>query len=422
MNQYDLIVIGGGASGLMAAGKAGSLGLKVLVLEKMKRPGIKLSITGKGRCNVTNSLTINEFIKKLKPNGKFFRQALHHFFNTDTIQFFEEMNVPLKLERGGRYFPQSEKAPDVVRALVRYCEKQNVTLYNNTQVAEILTTDECIRGVRYHDQQMKSEMTVTASAVLLATGGDCYHTTGTTGDGYPLAMSVGHSVTDIFGSLIPVDLDHPHQEQLAGLHLKNVKLSVWNDRKKIDEEFGEMEFNETGITGPIVLKLSRNISERIKNGESLWVEIDLKPALNDVKLDNRLLRNIEELGNQSVLKLLKGLFPQQLIPVCCDINEIESSTKCIDFGAKRRKKLKLWTKGFRLPVRGVRPMTEAIVTAGGIDLKEVNPRTMESKLVNGLYFSGEVLDVDADTGGYNLQVAFSTGILAAESIAKNRNV
>lgn len=418
--QVDLLIIGGGASGLMAAGKAGELGLKVLVLEKMRTPGIKLSITGKGRCNITNSLDINEFIKKIKPNGKFLRQALHNFFNTETVDFFRTMGVPIKLERGGRYFPKSDKAPDVVKALIKYCEQNKVKIKKFTQVTKIDVAHGKIHGVQYIDQKIERTLSIKASNILLCTGGNSYHSTGTTGDGYQLAEKLGHTTTDIFGSLIPVDLDFEHQSALNKLHLKNITLSLWNDRKKLAEEFGELEFNETGITGPIVLKLSRQISELTMQGESLWVEIDLKAALNDTKLDNRLLRDIDKLNKQPITELLKGLFPRQLIKPCCLLNNFDPDLKCIDLGAKKRKKLRMWIKGFRLQVSGVRPITEAIVTAGGINLKEINPRTMESKLIEGLYFSGEILDIDADTGGYNLQAAFSTGILAAESIAKKQ--
>jgi predicted Rossmann fold flavoprotein len=410
LEKYDLIVIGAGASGLMAAGKAAENGLNVLLLEKMKRPAMKLAITGKGRCNVTNSAPVNEFIKKIKPDGRFLRQAFNKFFNRDVVDFFENRDVKIKLERGGRYFPESDSAHDIVNALVSYCKDNGVNIKTGAPVSEILTENEKVKGVVFNKHYAYSDN------ILLAVGGDCYHGTGTTGDGYKIAEKLGHKVHDIFGSLVPVELENEFQQQLEGMHLKNVTLSLWNERKKLDEEFGELEFNKTGITGPIVLKLSRKISEFLLKGETLYIQIDLKPALDEQKLDKRLQRELELSANNKLSEMMRKLMLSQLIDTACEINSLNKDSLCRNFGSGERKKLRVWLKNFRLKVKGVRPMNEAIVTAGGVSLKEVNPNTMESKLIEGLYFSGEILNIDADTGGYNLQAAFSTGMSAANAV------
>ncbi|MFQ5559843.1 MAG: NAD(P)/FAD-dependent oxidoreductase [Nitrospinota bacterium] len=416
---YDLVIAGGGASGLLAAGRAAELGLTVLVLEKMKKPGIKLSISGKGRCNITNSASLVDFIKRIKPDGRFLRQAFHRFFNTDTVEFFEASGVPVRLERGGRYFPESQRAGDIVHALLAYCKTHGVKIQTGSRVVEIVA--ECSRasGVYFRPAGSKKKERVSCKGVLLATGGNCYHSTGTTGDGYRIASLLGHSVTRIFAAQAPVDLHMEHLVELKGLHLKNVLLSLWRDGRRLSKEFGEMNFTGTGVSGPIVLKLSRLVSEYLLEGKkSLSFEIDLKPAVDGKTLDNRLIKRVNEIGKKNMETLLKEFLPKQLIKSCCKINAINPEMRALELGADARKRLRNWMKCFILPIDAVRPIDEAIVTAGGICLREVNPRTMESKIVESLFFSGEILDVDADTGGFNLQAAFSTGILAAESAHK----
>jgi len=414
--RYDFIIAGGGASGLMAAGRAAELGLKVLILEKMKRPAVKLSITGKGRCNVTNSAPLAEFIKKIKPDGRFLRQVFNRFFSDDVVGFFENRGVKIKLERGGRYFPESDKAQDIVKALLKYCEHDLIDIRTQAKVEKMIIENGQVSGVTYKDLASNKIIEVKCENVLVAVGGDCYHSTGTTGDGYKIAKDAGHKIEKIFPALVPVELDFKYQKEIEGLHLKNINLSLWNDRKKLDEEFGECEFNKKGVTGPIVLKLSRNVAELIGKGENLHFKLDFKPALDDKKMDNRLIREIEKINKGRVYDMLKSLMPLQLIDICAKMTGLNTDGRCSDLNGEQRKKLRLWLKSMELKIKDVFPINEAIVTAGGINLKEVNPKTMESKLVSGLYFSGEILNIDADTGGYNLQAAFSTGFVAAESV------
>ena len=430
MTTRRVIVIGAGPAGLMAAGQAAEQGANVLLLEKMNRPGRKLRITGKGRCNLTNVAPLSDFIAHFGPNGRFLRQAFSRFFTPDLVAFFEEHGVPTVTERGGRVFPVSQEAGDVVDALVRWVRKCGVALRTRSPVERLLVEGGRIVGVqvsRGRDPSAGEAMqpgssslgrTYRADALVVATGGASYPATGSTGDGYRLAASVGHSIVPIRPALVPLETAGDVAPRLQGLSLRNVTVRVWVDGKKKAEMFGEMLFTHFGLSGPVVLSLSRCVVDALRLGQRVTLSIDLKPALDEPKLDARLLRDLDAHGKQQFRTLLKELLPRKLIPICVDLTGISPEKPAHQLTAQERKRLRAWLKEFRLEVTGHRPFSEAIVTAGGVDTREVDPRTMGSRLVEGLYFAGEVLDLDADTGGYNLQAAFSTGRLAGRSAAR----
>ncbi len=429
MTGRQVIVVGGGAAGLMAAGQAAELGAETLLLEKMDRPGRKLRITGKGRCNLTNVVPLSEFITHFGPNGRFLRQAFSRFFVSDLVAFFEELGVRTVTERGGRVFPasgqacpepfvplragRSRRAQDVVDALVRWVGERGVTLRTQSPVERLL-----VEGGRVVGVQASRGRVYRADAVIVATGGASYPATGSTGDGYRLAESVGHTIVPIRPALVPLETAGGVAPRLQGLSLRNVTVRVWVNGKKQAKVFGEMLFTHFGLSGPIILSLSRQVVDALRLGQRVILSIDLKPALDERKLDARLLRDLDAHGKQQFRTWLKGLLPRKLIPVCIDLTGIVPEKAGHQITAQERKRLRMWLKDFRLEVTGYRPFTEAIITAGGVDTREVDPRTMASRLVEGLYFAGEVLDVDADTGGYNLQAAFSTGWVAGRSAAR----
>ncbi len=407
-----VIVVGGGASGLMAAGQAAKLGAETLLLEKMERPARKLRITGKGRCNLTNVAPLREFISHFGPNGRFLRQAFSRFFTDDLVTFFEGLGVRTVTERGGRVFPVSDRAQDVVDALVTWASTCDATLRTGSPVERLLVEKERVVGAASGDRLYR------ADAVIVATGGASYPGTGSTGDGYRLAESVGHTIVPIRPALVPMETAGDVAPRLQGLSLRNVSVRLWLDGKKQAEMFGEMLFTHFGVSGPIILSLSGRIVDALRQGQSVTLSIDLKPALDEPKLDARLLRDLDAHGKRQFRTLLKDLLPSKLIPVCMDLTSISPYKMGHQITAQERKRLRAWLKDFRLEVTGHRPLAEAIITAGGVDVQEIDPRTMASRLVDGLYFAGEVLDVDADTGGYNLQAAFSTGWLAGRSAAQ----
>jgi hypothetical protein len=415
ISKYQVVVIGGGAAGLMAAGQAAASGAKTLLLEKMPRAGLKLRITGKGRCNLTNTADLNEFIKHLRPDGRFMRQAFNRFFNSDLIAFFEELGVPTVTERGGRVFPASGRAGDVSDALMIWVRKCGVEVKSRTPVEALLIQDGHVKGVRAVDASGKGNTVYRSDTVIITTGGASYPLTGSTGDGYRLAGSAGHTIVPVRPGLVPLETEGGVALRLAGLELRNVKVSLWVDGKKSGEEFGEMGFTPFGVTGPIILTLSRKAVDGIGEGKKVSVSIDLKPALDKNKLNERLLRDLDTHGRQQFKSLLKGLLPLKMIPVCNDLTHIPPDKKGHQITAYERNRLAEWLKNFRIDVIGYRPFDEAIITAGGVDTKEVDPYTMESRIVKRLFFAGEVLDIDGDTGGYNLQEAFSTGWVAGRS-------
>ena len=414
MAERQVIVVGGGAAGLMAAGQAAERGARTMLLEKMDRPGRKLRITGKGRCNLTNIAPLPEFVAHFRPNGRFLRHAFSRFFSPDLLAFFEELNVGTVTERGGRVFPVSDQAQDVVEALLRWIEERGVTLRTGVAVEKLLLEGQQVVGV----QDLAGQI-YRADAVILATGGASYPGTGSTGDGYRLAEAIGHTIVPIRPALVPLETAGDTALRLQGLSLRNVAVRVWVDGKKRLEAFGEMLFTHFGVSGPIILSLSGEVVDALGRGESVTLSIDLKPALDERKLDARLLRDLDAHGKRQFHTLLKELLPSKLIPVCLFLTGISPHKMGHQITAQERKRLRRWLKDFRLDVTGHRPLREAIITAGGVATREVDPRTMASRLVpaGGLFFAGELLDIDADTGGYNLQAAFSTGWVAGRVAA-----
>ncbi len=418
MTKKRVIVIGGGASGLMAAGQAARHGVETIILEKKSRPGRKLRITGKGRCNITNNAPLAEFLERFSAGGKFLRQAFARFFAPDLITFFNELEVATESERGGRIFPADNDAVKVVEALDRWVRHCGVKIILNTSVTAINTENETVIGVTCRSENASGKIyreSLTADAVIIATGGASYPATGSTGDGYRLAESLGHTIVPIRPSLVPIETSGKIAPRLQGLSLRNVEVTLWVDGKKRDQRFGEMLFTHFGLSGPIILSLSRRIVDACIDKKAVVLSIDLKPALDTQKLNQRLLRDFEEHGRQKFITILKGLLPRKLIPVCQELVGIDPDKTGNQINSDERKRLVAWLKDFRFTVSGYRPFEEAIITAGGVNTKEVDPRTMQSRLVKGLYFAGEVLDLDADTGGYNLQAAFSTGWLAGNT-------
>ena len=402
-----IVVVGAGPAGMMAAIKAAENGASVVLLEKMKRAGKKMLITGKGRCNITNVAEVPELIKNIPGNGKFLNSCIRAFDNEDVQYFFNGIEVPTKVERGGRVFPVSDKAADVVDAMVLQLHELGVKLYTEVKVSEILVQDNKAVGVKTDDGQ-KFE----AEAVILATGGSSYPGTGSTGDGYKMADKIGHKVVTPLPALVPLELEEEWVKDLQGLSLRNVRVTLFADEKKITDIFGEMLFTHFGVSGPIILSLSRKTAQLLEEGSFVELMIDLKPALSFEQLDARVLRDFEKYQRKEMKNALKDLLPGRLIPPILDGAYIEPDRMVNSITKEERHRLINVLKGLLVTVTKTRPIAEAIVTAGGVDVKEINPKTMESKLIKNLYFAGEVVDVDAYTGGYNLQAAFSMGAAA----------
>lgn len=401
-------VIGAGASGMMAAGAAASMGANVTLFERNEKPGRKLAITGKGRCNLTNDCDINEFLRHVVRNPRFLYAALNAFSPADTIDFFEEIGVPLKTERGRRVFPVSDRAFDIVDALKKYCRMNGVKQVR-AHIEEVASSGGAVTGVKYNG---KTEM---FDRVIVATGGLSYPTTGSDGDGYYFAEKSGIKVTDRFPSLVPLTAGAPCAD-LSGLTLKNVRLSVRDDKtwKTVYSEMGEMLFAHFGMTGPLVLSASAHLE---KDGDYTAV-IDFKPALDHNTLDARLLSDFDKYKNRTMINASADLLPSALLPHLLRYADVDLEKKCNSLKKDERARILAALKGFEIKITGTRPVDEAIVTAGGVDVKALYPKTMECKSVSGLYFCGEVLDVDAYTGGYNLQIAFSTGRAAGLAAAQ----
>ncbi len=406
-----ILVVGGGAAGLMAAGTAAEQGHDVIVLEKMRRPGMKLRITGKGRCNLTNTDPVPQFIEHFGRNGRFLRQAFARFFAPDLMAFCEDIGVPVVTERGGRVFPASGKAPEVTGALVTWAKRAGAAIVINEPVSGLVVRDGAVCGV-----ETAGGKTYEADAVIVATGGSSYPRTGSSGDGYALARAVGHTVTPVRPALVPLESRDVPRDQLTHLNLRNVSARIVIDGKKKAQEFGELTFTATGLSGPIILTVSGMIVDALDGGAAVSIALDLKPALDEKKLDARLLREIDRDGRATFRDMLNSLLPMALIPVCMNALAIPHDRRLHEMSASERKALRGWLKHCVFTIDGYRPLDEAIVTAGGVVLKEIDPRSMESRLVRGLYFAGEVLDLAGDTGGYNLQAAFSTGRLAGSDL------
>lgn len=412
----NTLIIGGGPAGLMAAISSAKNGDKVTIIEKMNSCGKKLLITGKGRCNITNNAQMDKFMENTPTNPKFLYGVFNNFTNKDIIELLKNEGVKTKVERGERVFPVSDRAQDVLEALLHILRKQNVQILTNTTAKRIITDDEKnVLGVELDDgKEIKTDK------IILATGGKSYPVTGSTGDGYKLAKDLGHTITKIEPSLVPLTSHDEVCKELQGLSLRNVAIQLQICDKVVYKDFGEMLFTHFGVSGPIVLSASsylvktKNIEQILKGGK-VELEIDLKPALSEEKLDARILRDFEEQKNKQFKNSLDKLLLQKLIPVIIEKTNINGSKKINEITKQERQKLVKELKHFRISINGTRPIEEAIVTSGGINIKEINPKTMESKLISGLYFAGEVIDVDCLTGGYNLQVAWSTGYTAGIS-------
>ena len=405
--NHKIVVIGGGAAGMMAAGWAAEAGGHVELLEPNQRLGMKLAITGKGRCNVTNQCGVDEVLKNIPRNGRFLYSALDAFPPEAAMAFFEAHGCPLKVERGNRVFPVSDRSSSVIQALTRFLEEHRV-LVRRARATEIVVENGAVCGVR------TEQGFLTANRVILATGGCSYPRTGSTGDGYRLAQALGHTIQSPRGSLVPLEEDGETCPKLQGLSLRNCAIRVKNAAgKTIYTDFGELLFTHFGLSGPVI----RSASAHGKPGEIREVLIDLKPALDEQKLDQRILRDLEQYQNRNMDHALQDLYPRLLIPVMLELADISPETKANSVTRAQRRRLLEMTKAFPVKIRGTRPVEEAIITAGGVSVREVNPKTMESKLVKGLYIAGELLDVDAYTGGFNLQIAWATGRAAGLAAA-----
>ncbi len=404
-----VIIIGGGAAGLMAAAESAKRGNDTLIIEKMPRPARKMMITGKGRCNVTNAtFELDDLIKNVPTNGRFLYSAFSSFMPYDTIALVEEMGVETKIERGNRVFPVSDKAVDIVDAFVKNAEQSGAEFMQGT-VNAFEMKDGVITAVILENGDKLS-----CDAVAVCTGGASYPLTGSTGDGYRLAKMAGHTVTPLRPSLIPLVVSNNFIPKLQGLSLKNVSLKITESGKEVYSGFGEMLFTHFGISGPIVLSASAHMREPEK--KQYKAVIDLKPALDEVTLDKRIQREFTDNINKDFINSLSKLLPNKLIPVIVKLSQIEPSQKCNSITREQRQRLVKLLKGLTLDITGFRPIEESIVTSGGVNVKEINPKTMNSKIVSNLYFAGEVIDVDAYTGGFNLQTAFSTGYLCGNNI------
>lgn len=412
----NTVIIGGGPAGLMAAIYSAKNEDKVTIIEKMNSCGKKLLITGKGRCNITNNAQMDKFMANTPTNPKFLYGVFNNFTNKDIIELLESEGVKTKVERGERVFPVSDRAQDVLEALLHILKKENVQILTNTTAKRIITdAEKNVLGVELDDGKE-----IKADKIILATGGKSYPVTGSTGDGYRIAKDLGHTITKIEPSLVPLTSHDEVCKKLQGLSLRNVAIRLQICDKVVYKDFGEMLFTHFGVSGPIVLSASsylvktKNIEQILKE-DKVELEIDLKPALSEEKLDARILRDFEEQKNKQFKNSLDKLLPQKLIPVIIEKTNINESKKINEITKQERQKLVNELKHFKISINGTRPIEEAIVTSGGINIKEINPKTMESKLINGLYFAGEIIDVDCLTGGYNLQVAWSTGYTAGIS-------
>ena len=412
-----VVVIGGGPAGMMAAITAAENGNEVLIIEKMPSFGRKLLITGKGRCNITSSLYMSEFIKNTPGNGRFLYSAFQNYTNTDIIEFLKRQGLEVKEERGNRIFPVTDKSVDVLNCFTKRIEELKIQYKLNTTAEKILVQNEQVTAVRTNREMIK------ADKVILATGGKSYPLTGSTGDGYKIAQALGHTIVPIKPSLVPLEVYEKEEcKKLQGLSLRNVGIKIIDIEKKksIYEDFGEMIFTHFGISGPTILSGSAHLAkykdvDYLLRNKYITVSIDLKPALSEEQLDDRILRDFKEFKNKQFKHSLDKLLPQKMIPLIIGLSKIDENKRVNEITREERKTLIQLLKSFTITIKGFRPVEEAIITCGGIDTKEINPKTMESKLIKGLYFAGEIIDVDAYTGGFNLQIAYSTGFTAGQS-------
>lgn len=410
-----VIVVGGGAAGMFAAIAVAKNGHQVTLYEKNEKLGKKIFITGKGRCNITNAADMEELFDAVVTNSKFLYSSFYGYTNQNVIDFFEDAGVPVKIERGNRVFPISDHSSDVIRALEREMKKVGVKVCLNTEVKSVEAEKD-----KFNKVVLKDTTTQTADACIVATGGLSYRSTGSTGDGFRFAENVGHKVTQCFPSLVPMETKEPWICELQGLSLRNVEAKILDGKKELYKDFGEMLFTHFGVSGPLIISASSYVGKKFmdKNGQKkeLTLEIDLKPALTEEQLDQRVLRDFEENHNRQFKNAITKLFPTKLIPVMLELGGIDPEKKVNSIEKEERKQFVHLIKHFRMTLTGLRDYPEAIITKGGVNVKEIDPGTMESKLVKGLYFAGEVLDLDALTGGFNLQIAWSTGYAAGNAI------
>jgi len=402
----------------MAAIEAYSPEHSIVLLEKMRKPALKLRISGKGRCNITNEEGLQSFLNRFGKKGRFLKYAFSQFFNHDLLHYLNELGVPTKLERGGRYFPQSDRATDIVDAFVNKLDELNIPIITQAHVTGLSKDKEG----RFVLELMHSGKPVRVSAdqVCLTTGGLSYPATGSTGDGYIMSRAFGHTITDTAPSLVPVLTAGDIAKRVQGVSLRNVTVSVWSENKKITELFGEMLFTRKGVTGPIILTLSETLVSMLDAHKDVWIKIDLKPALDHKKLDQRLLREISRHSKQSFKNMLKSLLPRKMIPLFIDLLEIDPEKQLHQVTGEERKHLRMLLKEFPMEVIGHDSYDHAIVTSGGVSIKEIDPTTMESKLTPRLYFAGEIMDVNGETGGYNLTSSWSTAFLAGRMMRNNK--
>lgn len=409
-----VIVVGGGPAGAFAAIAAARSGHSVTLLEKNEKLGKKLFITGKGRCNVTNACDMEELFENVTRNRKFLYSAFYFFNNQQVMEFFEQQNTPLKVERGNRVFPVSDHSSDIIAALQRELRRKRVEVRLHTSVRKLAIENGAVTGVVAMGAASGEEF-LPADAVVVASGGCSYTSTGSTGDGYRFAEEAGHTLAPMSPSLVPFTAAEDYVRELMGLSLKNVRASICQGKKLLYEEFGEMLFTHFGVSGPLMLSASSVVNDAVRR-EHLQLYIDLKPALTEEQLDKRILRDLTEAQNRQFANAIVHLYPAKLVPVMVRLSGIEPERKANSITKEERRRLVELTRRFRVTLTGLRGFEEAIITRGGVSVKDVNPSTMESKKVTGLYFAGEVLDVDALTGGFNLQIAWSTGYLAGSSI------
>jgi len=431
VNEKRIVVIGGGPAGMMAGIRAGELREGVTLIEKNPILGKKLLLSGKGRCNLTNACDLDSFIKRFSRNGQFLRDAFNKFFNLDLMRFFQQRGLKLKTERQLRVFPQTDRSDSIEEVLEKELYRNKVNPVRNTKaitgedkisngvkvifravMKDILTQDNKIRGLSLLDGRV-----IPADRLILATGGVSYSFTGSTGEGLDIAKKLGHRIVSLRPGLVPLETRQNYPRLLEGLTLKNIRLRFSDSKRQIDSGIGELLFTSFGISGPLVLSLSGQIVDWLQNNNTIYVEIDLKPALTKEQLRERLLREFKLNPKKAIKNTLKTLLPKRLVDVFIDIAKILPDKKVSQITQKERESLVSLFKAMRLDITKPRPMDEAMVTRGGVSLKDINPRTMESRLIKGLYFAGEIIDVDADTGGFNLQAAFSTGYLSGENAA-----
>ncbi len=412
--HYTTVVIGAGPAGLMAAIEAYHPNHRIILLEKMRKPALKLRISGKGRCNITNEEGMQSFLNRFGKKGRFLKYAFSQFFNHDLLDYLHEMGVPTKLERGGRYFPESDRATDIVDAFVNRLDQLNIPIITQAHVTKLSKNEKGQFSLQMIHSGKPSH--ITADQVCITTGGLSYPATGSTGEGYLMAQAFGHTITATAPSLVPVLTAGDTAQRVQGVSLRNVTVSVWSENKKVTELFGEMMFTRKGVTGPVILTLSETLVSMLDAKQAVSIKIDFKPALDHKKLDQRLLRELSDHSKQSFKNMLKSLLPRKMIDLFIDILGIDPDKQSHQITGDERKRLRMLLKEFPMKVTGHDSYDHAIVTSGGVSLKEINPTTMESKLAPGLYFAGEVMDVNGETGGYNLTSSWSTAFLAGREM------